>query len=338
MANLIIADVCNMACPYCFAGQYMSSVKTNSKSSFISLETFEKRLDFLDRSNINSVRLLGGEPTLHPQFVELVRRARLRHKIIVIFSNGVIPEPVLQCLESLPVDACRMMVNMNASRKTDRYARQDQKRQREVLQRLGQRAFPGYTIFSPDFQLDPLLQIILESGCRKKIRVGLAQPMLNAGNMYLRPKQYPLVGQRLVNIARAVAATGIKLEPDCGFVRCMFSDEDFEYLRQSADDFGCHCNAILDIGLDDSVIHCLPLSGQKVIRMGDDTIDTELRNQLNTLMQPYRSAGVYKECSTCPYKSSGVCTGGCLSAVMQRFHQPELNLSIPASFKHALSR
>jgi radical SAM protein with 4Fe4S-binding SPASM domain len=141
------------------------------------------------------------------------------------------------------------------------------------------------------------------------------------------------VGLHLAAIARRAAEAGIQVDPDCGFVRCMFSDEDFEFFQHSSETFGCHCNAILDIGLDGSVIHCFPLAGQKVIQMGDEAVDSDLREELSGLMAPYRTVGIYKECSTCTYKHSAVCSGGCLAAVMQRFRQAKLNLAVPESFE-----
>jgi len=336
MANLTVSEVCNMACPFCFAGYHTPAARASADSAFLSLDDFERRLDFLDRSNINDVRLMGGEPTLHPQFVELVQRTRQRHKKVVVFTNGVMPETALRCLEELPVEACRVLVNMNSSRKTGGHMAEDLQRRGEVLRRLGQRAFPGYTIFSPNFQLEPLVQAILDSDCRKAIRVGLAQPMTNSTNVYLHPKQYPLVGQRLAEMARAAAEVGIQVELDCGFVHCMFSQADFEFFMQSAKESLFHCNAILDIGLDDHVIHCFPLAGQKAVQLEPGVTDKALREELHTIMQPYRAAGIYKECSTCHFKSNAECTGGCLAGTLLRFRQATLHLVVPESAKWAL--
>jgi hypothetical protein len=160
--------------------------------------------------------------------------------------------------------------------------------------------------------------------------------MTNSTNVYLHPKQYPLVGQRLAEMARSAAEAGIQVELDCGFVHCMFSQADFEFFKQSAKDSIFHCNAILDIGLDRSVIHCFPLAGQKAVQLDEGVTDTALREELNTLMQPYRAAGIYKECSTCRFKNSGECTGGCLAGTLQRFRQATLHLVVPESAKRAL--
>ena len=80
MANLAITTVCNQHCAYCFTVDHLGDDLRSDGSSgkqpaaqFLSMDAFESRLEFLHRSGIEQVRLLGGEPTLHPQFPELGR-------------------------------------------------------------------------------------------------------------------------------------------------------------------------------------------------------------------------------------------------------------------------
>ncbi len=80
MANLAISERCNLTCSYCFAADYLGL--RQARSQFMSLAQYDDLLDFLDRSGIDQVRLLGGEPTLHPQFDILIQKARARQKIM----------------------------------------------------------------------------------------------------------------------------------------------------------------------------------------------------------------------------------------------------------------
>jgi hypothetical protein len=38
-------------------------------------------------------------------------------------------------------------------------------------------------------------------------------------------------------------------------------------------------------------------------------------------MRPFRTAGIYRECSDCPFRSDGRCPGGCLAAALGRFRK-----------------
>jgi len=319
MANLTISNICNLHCPYCFASTHMADNWEGPGPAFIALETFERHLDFLDRSGIEQVRLIGGEPTLHPEFPVLVQRIRQRGKNVAVFSHGLMPERSLACLASLPAEQCTVLINMNASRAPDGPNAQELARRRATLERLGERALPGFTIYKTNFDLTPLLPIIEATGCQRSVRLGLAQPILAGENAYLHPKQYPFVGHKIVQFAQLAAAAGVTLQYDCGFVRCMFPSKDFEQLEQLGMAPAFHCNPILDIDLTGSAVHCFPLTGvvQTPITNGQDA--RSLRETLSAQSRPFRMSGIYRECSACLYKARGDCTGGCLAATMRRF-------------------
>jgi len=330
MANLVVAGACNLKCAYCFAGDHMRALKDSAAAAFIALEAFEARLDFLDRSGIDEIRLIGGEPTLHPHFPELIRRARRRGKHIVVFSHGLLSARALACLEALSPDECTVLVNTNATRFPDGPKEEEQIRRRATLRRLGPRALLGFTIYRTDFRLDFLLPLVIETGCRKSIRLGLAQPSLSGSNVHLHPKQYPVVGRKIAAFARKAAGAGVKLEFDCGFVRCMFSSADLAALREAGADLGWRCNPILDVDLSGQVLHCFPLADKLQAPLTGSVDAASLRTALIAQAQPYRLAGIYKECSTCPFKASGECMGGCLAGTLRRFRHATIRVVVSA--------
>ncbi len=331
MANLVVARACNLKCPYCFARDYFQRNKSSSSSSFISLDAFEQHLDFLERSGIKEIRLIGGEPTLHPQFPELIRRAQARGRHILVFTNGLFSKPVLDCLLALPPDECTLLVNMNAADGPGSESPAGQRRL-HVLRSLGSRAVMGYTISTPFFELHSLKEALLEAGCRKNIRLGLASPTLTGRNEYLNPKQYSFVGHKIASFARLAARQEITLDFDCGFVRCMFSDEDMDALHKAKANIGWHCNPILDVDLDQTVVFCYPLGEHARASLTDELDATQLRAHLAEKLQAYHSAGMYKECSACSLLANGECTGGCLANTMKRFRVANFNLRVPKRF------
>ena len=338
MANLVVSNVCDMNCAFCFARDHLGSSHTDSGSRFISLDVFEEHLDFIERSGINEIRLIGGEPTLHPRFSELIRAARKRDRHIVVFTHGLLSESALACLETLPVEQCTVLVNVNASRspRSD-YGSREQDERLKGLRRLGPRALLGFNIFQTNFQLDFLLPLIQEAGCRKTIRLGLAHPVLYSRNVYLHPKQYPIVGNKIARFAQVAADVGVRLEFDCGFVRCMFSDGDLETLHRANAGVGWRCNPILDVDLSGRVFHCFPLAGKVQTQFSQGAVADELRTQLLERTRQYRMAGIYKECSTCLFKQRGECTGGCLANTIKRFRPAALHLKVPEHSMHPLA-
>jgi 7,8-dihydro-6-hydroxymethylpterin dimethyltransferase len=86
LAIVEINDVCNLTCPVCFADS------SPQRTRHLPLETIERMLDALVASEgePDLVQISGGEPTLHPQILDVVRLARskpIRH--VMINTNGI---------------------------------------------------------------------------------------------------------------------------------------------------------------------------------------------------------------------------------------------------------
>lgn len=340
VANLSISTVCNQGCAYCFTVDHLGQpvgrdsipARKGPTPQFLPIEEFEKRLDFLARSGMAEVRLLGGEPTLHPGFASLVERVMKAGMRLVVFSNGLMPAEALSSLLALDPEDCTVLLNLNepspylpAVASLPAVAGLQTvpplARQRETMRRLGARVQPGFTIWRTDFCPDFLLPLIAESGCRKVIRLGMAQPCLSGGNQHVVPNQYRSIAVRLVQFARAAATEGVALDVDCGFVRCMFSDAELESLRSWGARMEWRCNPILDVGVDGDVIHCYPLSELARVPLSEMVDAAALRRLFAARTRPYRQAGVFKECSSCPLSARQECTGGCLAATIRRFRR-----------------
>jgi uncharacterized radical SAM superfamily Fe-S cluster-containing enzyme len=86
LALIEINEACNLACPVCFANA------TDIHGSHRPLVQIERMLDALVASEgePDLVQLSGGEPTIHPEFFEIldaVKRRPIRH--VMINTNGV---------------------------------------------------------------------------------------------------------------------------------------------------------------------------------------------------------------------------------------------------------
>ncbi len=91
LALIEIVDSCNLACPTCFADSPTGAAGEKLKTH--SLESLQQRiLGVLERKgNIEILQLSGGEPTLHPQFFELVDWIHVQPGIdyCLVNTNGV---------------------------------------------------------------------------------------------------------------------------------------------------------------------------------------------------------------------------------------------------------
>lgn len=87
MPNIMLTYRCNLRCPYCFANEFVGE-----SSEEISLEDFDTALEYLTKGAPVRVGLIGGEPTIHPHFDEILRRTIDNPRVasITVFTNGIV--------------------------------------------------------------------------------------------------------------------------------------------------------------------------------------------------------------------------------------------------------
>ena len=90
LALIEIVDSCNLACPTCYAD---SPHSTSNQVAAVPLSELKERIDGVVRrkGKIEILQLSGGEPTLHPQFFELLAWVQAHSHIdyLLINTNGV---------------------------------------------------------------------------------------------------------------------------------------------------------------------------------------------------------------------------------------------------------
>src|SRR5256885_12872575 len=90
LALIEIVNSCNLPCPTCYAS---SPIGIGSNVDAVPLENLKQRIQgVIDRKGgIEILQLSGGEPTLHPQFFELLRWLQDHPRIdyVLLNTNGV---------------------------------------------------------------------------------------------------------------------------------------------------------------------------------------------------------------------------------------------------------
>lgn len=325
MANISITSACNRDCAYCFAGTRAGAA--GRAAGHMPVHRFEAALDFLERSGITEVRLLGGEPTLHPDFGAIVDMVVSRGLSLVLFSGGLIPESALKTIESLPAASASLLLNVAAPLPGQPL---EPARIEEVCRRLGARVMLGVTIDSPAIRLEPLLDAIERHGLYRSVRLGLAQPSAWAANTYLHPRHYPEVGRRVADFALAAHARGVSLDFDCGWVPCMFAEGTMARLGSAAGNIGARCNPVLDLLPDGRVISCYPLAplGSLALQPGLDA--QRARAYFQIRRERSGPCLLTPDCDGCEWLANDACGGGCLSAALLRRRS---GVSVAASWR-----
>jgi hypothetical protein len=319
MPNLLINQVCNRNCPYCFASSEMSR---KSASKELSFDGFSRVLDFMAASNQNTLNILGGEPTLHPEFALFLRYALGRGFVVRVFTNAMISKLVLdetiRVIEDIDPSpgGLRFVVNVNQPELRTATEERQQSRSFATLARWCNQSF---NMYRPDHDMAFLIENVREHGIQPEIRIGLAQPMAGGGNEYLSLEDYPRAMRGFMAFAQACDQENIALAMDCGFPLCRFSDADLGKLYKARASLRFSCGPCVDIDPELMVRYCYPMTSAGQVSLLDYGNLEELANALRELAgSAAPQSGIYLECAECLYHKRGQCAGGCMAHYYDR--------------------
>jgi radical SAM protein with 4Fe4S-binding SPASM domain len=289
---------------------------------------FDDTLDRYVCTELDQVRLLGGEPSLHPEFVGLVTRILDRGLRLLVFTNGQVSNSIMEFIASLSPEIVAILVNVTAIDRDDppRVAQLSL-----VLEAWGQRARLGYTIQHAGMPLELLFGLVEKYALQPVVRLGLAHPCLGAETRFLATSRYPQIGVAIAEWAYRANTRGLRFELDCGFVPCMFPAGFLDAGLLAREDVGRQCGPIPDVLPDGTAIPCLPLArvtSDHLLKFRDFA---SLRAKQVRMLETYRQVGIYAECADCDWKSRGECVGGCLAQAMTRLRPSHHFLLQPAN-------
>lgn len=80
--RIILTEQCNRACSHCFN----ADVRTQKEMDVDTLFEFWGKNAI--KINKQSLKIMGGEPTLHPRLHEVIEKGKLYYDLVVVFTNG----------------------------------------------------------------------------------------------------------------------------------------------------------------------------------------------------------------------------------------------------------
>ncbi len=321
MANLLMTSRCVRSCPYCFAKREMDD---SASGGVVSWENLIYLTDFLAASNQDHISLLGGEPTLHPQFVDMVLFLLERRFHVTVFTSGIMSDKRLaelaEHLAPLSAERLSFVVNLNNPVQTPAPAHEKSRIER-FLSLMGPWSTPGFNIYRPDFDIEFLFDLISRYGMRRHIRLGLASPMPGVSSTYIRPEEVRDIAARLYTFSPLFDRLAVKPGLDCGFPLCAFTDEQLGWLTRYSGMFKFGCGPAVDLTPDLNVYACFPLSGFHKRSLFEFDSMHQVNEFYMGLFNRIRSetAGIYEECDGCVHREEGRCSGGGACQVMNRF-------------------
>jgi radical SAM protein with 4Fe4S-binding SPASM domain len=331
MPNVLLTQKCVRSCPYCFAKKHMSE---STPDDILLWENLIYLADFFELSGERNISLLGGEPTLHPNFLDFVIYLLERNFNVRVFTSGIMSERVLEgvalAVNNVPPERLSFICNLNDPKRTHAPFAEIE-RVKRFLTVFGSRTVAGFNIYQTDFELDFLFKYINNYGLRRTIRLGIAHPIPGKQNIYIFLDDIPSIINRLFSYRELFERCRVKPGLDCGFPMCKLSNTQLGWLYQftgGASSFGC--GPAIDIGPDMSVWSCFPLSSfHKKSIFEFDTLQDVIRFYQRMIgLIRMEVGGIYEECDNCVYREDGICSGGCVAHILSYF-QNEARVRVP---------
>jgi organic radical activating enzyme len=319
-ANLLITSLCNLSCPYCFLKGWITSDATAAQH--MSLSDLNKIITWMQGMGFDNVKLLGGEPTLHPQFITLVQRLLDRRVgIDCILTNGLADTQLYETIHKMVDTTWLVNVNHPSTYSAEQWERLNRNlellkwKERGGIKQMGVDAGPlrlqlAITFYKPDQDYSYIIEMAKKYGS-SFIRYAPSHPSADMSNEYVDFDNLILMKRTLLNFFNDCAKEGIRPNLECVLPACIFTQKELTYLGLFTENALFECSPHMDIMPDLTVTYCSSMKDvlPKYVagKMGFDEM----------LSRSFRDAISYKafplaRCRGCQMFKSAYCQGYCL--------------------------
>lgn len=320
--NLLLTTVCNRRCKYCFAKSKLTD-NSGKVNQFITLEKIRKVIEFLKISEENTISLLGGEPTLHPQFTDILTLFNNERFAVNVFTNGIISSSTIEAIKNSRIEKINFLVNTNEQHENRPH---DWDKILHTFEEIPYYTILGFTIYRTDFNAEFLIELCNKYNLLKHIRLGIAQPVLNQKNNYLSPEYYKKIGKKICDLSDLCIQHDILLWFDCGFTLCMFDQNQLELLKKNNVHLQFSCGTTIDVGPDLTVWNCFPLSCVHNTKLKQFSTTQDIQDHYRKNFPPRFNNGIYPHCQECKYFLTKQCSGGCAAHIYEQLEDENENL------------
>lgn len=315
--NILINDYCNLKCPYCFAEDVMESARCNPVRS-MTLENLKIVLDFLHKNNEKCPRLLGGEPTLHPQFKEIITTIVEddRFDSIMLFSNCVFNEDILEFLIDM---SKRKRINMLPNCNEEKVIGQEKyaKMKRNVIALAKHKIVGsvGINIYDPNMDIDYIYDIAIEANV-PRVRWSITVPNRTIGEEFDAIEHFRGYRDLLVHFFDLAYQYNKLTGVDCnGLPICSLDPEIYKMIKMIAphEIKKSACGNIFDVKPNLTVIRCFGMSDGLEIKLTDYNSLQEMGKAFDDYFLDVTHKPLIEKCKTCPtYKKNNNKSCSCL--------------------------
>jgi len=326
MANIMINEVCNLNCSYCFANEYVNNKECfREHSGNMTFENFKKAVEFTLKGS-KQIRILGGEPTLHPEFEKMINYVVNDNRVdyVHIFTNGLILDKYEELIKN---DKVTFMINLNSPNDISKKNYDKTIKNIEALIKMGKRrkTVLGINMYKEDFDYEYILEA-LQKFEFKTVRTSICVPNEETNSDVGTLGYFFSMKPRVLEFFNKLQKIGVMPTYDCNIMpTCVTTPLEKDRLSKLYDfekevNYYCNvndcsnCGATLDILTDLSIVRCFGLSREKKIKIDDFDHPAEAADYFHKEYDKYAYDVVADNtCINCNLRLEKKCMGGCLA-------------------------
>ena len=316
--NILITTSCSKGCSFCFAKD------KNHQAEYMSLANFQKLLDMVQRSTQRpNIKILGGEPTQHPQFGDFIQELETRNIAFSLITNCLWPEGIQEILDPVIAQGLMQSALVNAAELQGRAVFENFQNNYDYLEKKSReihslRVSCGVT-FHRDFSVAEevaYVQWLLDNVVLHQLRISIDFLGENTDDtMLIKNTVY---GDKIQAILKLCGTHLIPVSGDCVVYPCMFEDAHFarRILPELAKTIQFTCadySMPFDIYPDLSYFHCYPahcFGGKNILDFQTPEQAMEDMRIRKVALMNMRS--IPKDCQDCTWHKHSECAGPCL--------------------------
>lgn len=314
MANIAIVNYCNLKCPYCFAE---NMIQENNK--YMSIEDYSNLLDFILKNPNDNIGILGGEPTLHPNFIDIINitKEKCNNRKITLFTNGIELEQFLPYLNDID-----LLINYNNPDNLTKIQFDKLQNSLDKAYKMGllteeKEGFIGCNIYLDCSNYNYIWEIV-DKYSLTAIRCSVVSPSGKYIDWRNKKDEYfKLLKPIYLNFCEEALKHKCKLIMDCSHIpSCYFNEEECKLIEEVRDKKRSKsyevCIPVLDFTTDLKVSSCFGTYAPIDFKNFSNTLSLSMYLFNNSNKKLIKSNNADK-CATCEKYKNGKCQGGCLA-------------------------
>lgn len=314
MPNIILTEYCNLQCPYCFADPMIEEAK-QEKNKNITLDQLDKIFNWLLPSAISKdfrVGLIGGEPTLHPQFSDILTKTNAfcsnTKSSAIVFTNGILLK------QFIPLFGQNMAALINVNRLKENLNNQliESLDETNKLNWFKERKITlGCNLYLYENDYSFFWNIVDRYKDIQIVRMSVTAPI---EKIYKENKElyYNQMKETFLDFLNEAKKRNIEISFDCNQIPlCFFTEEEQKFILSMGYKKNNFCDPVIDITPNFKATCCFGVY---------NPVDCSRFKDLENLTKYFQTSIVLKTlhnnnslCKDCEQLELMQCQGGCLS-------------------------